>query len=112
MNKDYSETLKKLIKNYKKEDIVYVKPLDILLSRIKATKEEIEEELMNLKNLEFTEKQEKDEETRYVLFFVHSKRKGRVYVITFTNKIKLITIFPIGRKTLRRYRKKRFIYKT
>lgn len=108
MERDYSEELKNLIKKYKKEDIEYGKPLDYLLFRNKAAKEKIEKEIFECKNLEFTEKQERNREIRYVLYFVYSRKKGRAYILKFNKKIRVITIYPIGKRTLRRYRKKRF----
>lgn len=107
MIKDYSKEVKDLVKKYKKENIEYGKPFDFLLKRVKANKEEVEEEILGCKNLSLTQKQTKDREIRYALFFVYSKRKGRQYVITFReNKIRIITIFPLGRKTIKRYNKK------
>jgi len=108
MAKDYSEEVKTLIIGYKKEDAEYGKPLEYLLSRNKMTKEEIVKEIFECKNLEFTEKQERKGEIRYVLYFVYSRKKGRAYILRFNEKIRIITIYPIGKKTLRRYRKKRF----
>lgn len=109
MKKDYSEEIKKIISELKSKEVEFRKSEDYLLNRINATKKEIEEELSNLNNLEFVEKQERNDEIRYALFFVYSRRKGRVYVLTFKDKIVLVTAFPIGRNTLKKYNKKRFI---
>ncbi len=107
MVKDYSEEVKKLIKKYKKEDIVFGKEIDFLLKRIGISREEIEKEILDCKNLSLTEKQVKEGEIRYALFFIYSKRKGRQYIITFREKeLRVITIFPLGRKTIKRYKKK------
>ena len=107
MEEDYSIELKELLKRYSKEEIEFGKPEKFILPRIKATKEEIQEEILNCDNLSFVQKQEKDGEIRYALFFVYNKRKGRQYIITFRdNKIRMITVFPLGRKTLRKYKKK------
>ncbi len=107
MTKDYSEEVMQLIKNYKKENIVFGKEIDFLVKRIGISKEEIEKEILDCKNLFLTEKQFKDGETRYALFFIYGKRKGRQYVIIFREKeMRIITIFPLGRKTLKRYTKK------
>jgi len=77
-----------------------------LLRRVKLLRQEIEEEIINCKNLSFTEKQVKDNEIRYALFFIYTKRRGRKYIITFRNGgIRIITIFPLGRKTIRSTRK-------
>lgn len=62
MEIDYSEEVKNLIKNYKKEDIVFGKDLDFLLKRIGISKEKIEEEIMKCENLSFVKKQIKDNE--------------------------------------------------
>ncbi len=107
MKQDYSGEVKELIKKYKKEDIVYGKGLDFFIRRIKAGKEEIENEVLNCNDLSLTERQLKDGEIRYALFFIYSKRKGRKYVINFREaKLRIITIIPLGRKTLTRYKKK------
>ncbi len=104
---NYSNEVKELIKKYKKEDIVFGKPLDFLVSRVKSTKEKIEDEILSCDNLTFTEKQIKDDEIRYSLFFIYSKKKGRKYSITFRDStLRVITIFPLGRRTLKKYRKK------
>ena len=89
--------------------ILYIKSLNFLLPRIKSTKEEVEEEILSCAGLEFAEKQERGNETRYVLFFIYSRRKGRVYVLKFNDKINVITAFPLGKRTLKKYRKRRFI---
>ena len=107
MQKDYSDEIKSLIKNYKKEAIVFGKSVDFLLKRIEIPKEKIEEEIMKCENLVFTKKQIRNDETRYALFFIYSNRKGRQYVITFRDReLRVITVFPLGRKTLKKYRKK------
>ncbi|MBS3089084.1 hypothetical protein J4402_04920 [Candidatus Pacearchaeota archaeon] len=107
MIEDCSEEVKKLINEYKKDGIVFGKDIDFFLKRNKMSKQEIEEEIINCKNLSFTEKQIKDNETRYALFFIYSGRKGRKYIVTFRDgNIRVITIFPLGRKTLKRYKKK------
>ena len=99
----------KLLKNYSKDDVVFGKIEKYILDRINASKEEVINELFSSENLEFVEKQEKSNETRYILFFVYSKRKGRVYVIIFGRELRIITAYPLGRKTLLKYKKKRFI---
>ena len=104
---DFSKEVKELIKKYVKENIVFGKTLNMLLFRLAISKEEIEKEIISCENLSFTEKQIKDREERYALFFSYNKKRGRKYVITFRgNNIRIITIFPLGRKTLKKYRKK------
>ncbi|MFA5857402.1 MAG: hypothetical protein WC867_08630 [Candidatus Pacearchaeota archaeon] len=108
MGDDYSNEVKELIERYKKKGFRYAKPLDFLLDRIGDKKENIETELINLENIKFCEKQQRNGEIRYSIYFVYSNKKGRVYVVTFEDKIVVITIFPIGKTTLKKY-KKRFI---
>ena|SRR3989344_1999981 len=106
MAKNYLGELKELIERYKEKGFRYAKPIDFLLERINDTKENIEKELIDFKDLKFYEKQERKGEIRYTLYYVYSNRKGRVYVIAFENKIVIVTIFPIGKKTLKKYKKK------
>ena len=77
-----------LLKNYSKDDIVFGKIEKYILNRINASKEEVINELFSGENLKFVEKQEKNNETRYALFFVYSKRKGRVYVVKFGRELR------------------------
>ncbi|HLC31660.1 MAG TPA: hypothetical protein VJK51_03255 [Candidatus Nanoarchaeia archaeon] len=107
MLKEDVKQFKKKVREYKKEDIIFGKSLEILLSRIKAAKEQVETEIMSCNHLILVEKQVKDNEIRYGLFFIYGRKKGRKYVITFRdNKIRIITVFPLGRKTLKKYRNK------
>ncbi|MEK6914256.1 MAG: hypothetical protein AABW83_01255 [Nanoarchaeota archaeon] len=106
MTKDYSEELKELIEKFKDRGFRYAKPIDILLERINDTKENIEKELIDLNGLIFCSKQERSGEIRYILYYIYSNRKGRIYAITFQDKIVIITIFPVGKKTLKKYKRK------
>ena len=106
MPKDYSEELKEMIKKHKDKGFRYAKPIDFLLERISDTKENIEKELIDFKGLKFCEKQERKGETRYLLYYIYSNRNERVYAIAFEDKIVIITIFPIGKKTLKKCKKK------
>lgn len=107
MMKDYSKEIKELIEKYKDNGIVFGKERYFILRRIKSSKESIEKEIFFCKNLYLTEKQVKGNEIRYVLYFVYSHRKGRQYVLTFRdNNIRIITAFPLGRRTIKKYSKK------
>ena len=106
MTKNYKEEVTNLIQKYKKQDIEFGKDINILLRRIKATKEEVETEILTHNNLVHVEKQEKDKEIRYGLYYLYSRKKGRKYVITFRDKLRIITIIPLGKRTLKKYRKK------
>jgi len=107
MKEDYSNEVKEIIKQYNKDNIEYGKDLNFFIRRLKVNEGEIEGEILKCDNLSFTEKQIKEGEIRYALFFVYGKRKGRKYIITFRDsRLRIITIFPLGKKTLRKYRKK------
>lgn len=107
MEEDLIDDIKNRIKQYKRENIVFGKPLEFILLRLHTTKEEIEDEILSCRDLTFVEKQKRGVEERYSLFFIYSRRKGRVYVITFRdNFLRIVTAFPLGRKTLRKYHKK------
>ena len=101
--------IKKLISAFSEETIEFGKKEEYILERINSTKEKVIRELLILENLEFVEKQERKNETRYALYFVYSKRNGRVYIITLKDKLRVITAYPLGKKTLSKYDKKRFI---
>ncbi len=105
MKKDYFEEVKELLRNYELDDIEYGKPLNLLLSRIKVSKEEVQKELLQHHNLVYTEKQERGGEVRYALFFIYSNGKGRLYTITFRNKIRVITIIPLGKTSVKGIKK-------
>ncbi len=110
--KDCSDSLKEKIKQYQKEKLLFtkLKLLDWLCKRNNMTLEEIKIELLTLKNLRHTEKQEieykGEKEERFKCYFVYSNTRGRCYVLKFEENMKIITVFPIGRTTLRRYRRK------
>ncbi len=106
--KDYSEEIKKLIEKFKEKGFEYGKTKEYLEFRNGCSIEDIEKELLEQKDLRFTEKQIKEGEKRYKLYYVYNKRKGRAYVITFRNKIRIITIYPLGPGTLNKYNKARF----
>lgn len=105
------EELKNKLKSYKREDIVFTKPnLEILLSDRKLDRNELIEEILSLKNLKYIETEERIHkginELRYRLYFVYSRSRGRFYVVRFNSKLKIITVFRLGRKTLNRYKRR------
>ena len=105
--KNYSKEVKEFIKSCDKE-IVFGKPLELLCWRNRCTLEDIKEDLFK-REANYVHLQNRDNETRYILYHIYSEKKGRAYVITFRgNKIRVITIYPIGTKTLIRYKKRRF----
>jgi len=106
--KNYSEEIKILLAEYKDKGFEYGKPVSYLEFRNGCSIEEIESEIFNSDEIEFTEKQIKESEIRYKTYFVYTKKTGRVYVITFRQKIRIITVYPIGRSTLKRYSKAKF----
>ena len=106
--KDYVEELKRLIEKYKKKGFEYGKPINYLEWRNGCSIKEMERELLEFKDIKFVEKQIKDKEKRYKTYHVYSSKRGRAYVITFRNKIRIITIYPLGPHTIRRYHKAKF----
>jgi len=76
--KNYSGEIKKLIFQYKYKGFEYGKPVSYLEFRNGCSIEEIENEILNSDEIEFTEKQIKEGETRYKTYFIYTKknRKG------------------------------------
>jgi len=105
MAKNYLEELRILIEKYKGDGFEWGKPIDYLEFRNGCSKEEMEREIIYCKNIEFTEKQKEQGETRYKLYFIYSSKTGRVYVIKFTERIRIITVYSIGRQTLKNYKR-------
>jgi glutathione peroxidase-family protein len=108
MTKNYSEELRRLIEKYKERGFEWGKPADYLEFRNGCSKREMEKEILNFnyEDVEFVEKQKEQGETRYKLYFVYSSKTGRVYVLRFTKKIRIITVYPIGKQTLKNYKRK------
>jgi len=106
--KNYSEEIKELIKKHLNKGFEYGKPIEYLEFRNGCTKEDFERELKELINLEFTEKQIKEGEKRYKLYFVYSRKTSRVYVLTFREKIRIISIYPLGKSTIKKYNQVKF----
>ena len=108
MLKDYSEEVKGLLKRFYERGFEFGKSEEYLKHRTGASFGEMAEELKNCKFLKFTERREAEGEKRYTLYFVYNKRSGRAYAITFRDKIRVITAFPLGHRTLIKYNRKRF----
>jgi uncharacterized DUF497 family protein len=106
--KDYSEEFKILLEKYKEKGIEYGKPVNYLEFRNGLAIEEMEKEFLGFKNLAFTERQIKEGEKRYKIYHVYSSKKGRVYIVTFRDKIRIISIYPLGPGTVKRYYKAKF----
>ncbi|MFH1803044.1 MAG: hypothetical protein ABH864_06385 [archaeon] len=106
MTKDYSRELKELIEEHKEKGFEWEKPIDYLEFRNGLSKEQMEKEVLDYAHVEFVEKQSEQGETRYKLYFVYSSKTGRVYVLKFTEKIRIITVYPIGKQTLKSYKRK------
>ena len=106
MVKDYCEEVKELIEKHKEKGFEWGKPIEYLEFRNGCSREEMEKELLDYNNVEFVEKQKEEDETRYKLYIVYSFRSGRVYVLKFTEKIRIITVYPLGRTILKKYKEK------
>lgn len=108
MAKNYVEELRGLIEKYRGRGFEYGKPIEYLEFRNSMSREKMEEEILSCLNLKYVGKQYIDEEKRYALYYVYSGSRGRTYVLRFTEKIRIVTVYPIGRMTLRKYKKVRF----
>ena len=109
MTEDYSEKIKEMIKNFSEKDFEFGKPVELLYFLSGGlTNEDMKKEILGCKNLEFTEKRKVKGEIRYTLYFIYSNKRGRAYALTFRNKIRLITVFPLGRRTLKKYKRRKF----
>jgi hypothetical protein len=106
MAKNYAEELKEMIDKYKEKGFEWGKPVDYLEFRNGCSYEEMEKEILDYDNVEFVEKQIEQGEIRYKLYFVYSSKTGRVYVLKFTEKIRIITVYPLGKTTLKNYNRK------
>ncbi len=110
--RDKSDVVKEKVKKYSKDQIFFTKSriLDWLCKRNNTTVDKMKEEVLNPKDLTFTEKQQiehgGEKEERFRCYFVYSNNRGRRYVLKFDKQIKIITVFPLGRTTLKRYRKR------
>ncbi len=112
VKRDKSDVVKEKVKKYTKDQVVFTKSriLDWLCKRNNTIVEKMKEEVLNPKGLIFTEKQQVEydgeKEERFRCYFIYSNNRGRCYVLKFDNQIRIITVFPLGRTTLKRYRKK------
>jgi hypothetical protein len=83
--------------------------LNWLEERNNKTVEDMKSELLNPEKLMFAQEQsvcfKNNPEKRFRCYFVYSKSKGRCYILRFNKEVKVITAFPLGRKTLKRYKK-------
>ena len=99
----------RILRRYNPESVEFGKDLAYLCFRNNASKEEFVNEIFSPENLQIIEKQEINNEERFALYFIYSKTRGRVYILRFySEKIRVITIFPLGRRTLNKYFKRKF----
>lgn len=108
---DHSNEVKEKLKKYAVSDITFTKKnYREILHKRKISDDEISRDITNPEKLVFAQKQIRTfkgiDEIRYRCYFVYSHSRGRCYVLKFNSKLRIITIFPIGRKTLNRYRKR------
>ncbi|MBT4651761.1 hypothetical protein HOC13_04550 [Candidatus Woesearchaeota archaeon] len=110
-DKDPRNFILKEIKRYKRENIYFGKTFEIVKKQHSDIPSEriLKNILIEGKNLEFAEIQEISKETRYTLYFVFSEKNGIRYSLTFRDKkVRIITVHKIGKRTLKKYYKKRF----
>ena len=112
VKQDWSDVIKEKVKKYSKNQIIFTKSrlIDWLCNRNQSSIDKMKEEIINSNQLIFTEKQEVDyegeKEERFKCYFIYSGNKGRCYVLKFNHQIKVITAFPLGRTTLKKYRRR------
>jgi len=98
-----------LMKIYSKENIEFGKDLDYLCFRNNCKKENFLEDLFCYENLNVVVKQKRNNEERFALYYIYSEKRGRAYVLKFyADKIRIITIYSLGNKTLKKYNKRKF----
>jgi len=106
------EDLVKKIKSYKKEQIIFTKKnyKDSVINDRDFNEEVLKEELLKLDNLEVIEPQTRKfkgkTETRYRVYLIYSNSKGKCFIIKPNKNLKIITVFPLGRKTLNKWKNK------
>jgi hypothetical protein len=105
MTKNYLEELKELIDKFRDKGFEWGKPIDYLEFRNGCSKEEMEKEILDYSDTEYVEKQRLMEETSYKLYFIYSSKTGRVYVLRFTTKIRVITVYPLSGVTIKKYKR-------
>ncbi len=110
---DWSKFIKNKVKNYQLSDIKFtkIKLLNWLEKRNKSTIQDLKTEVHNSTNLVFVAKQEGEfqgsKEIRYKCYHIFSGSRGRCFILTFNNSnIKVITVFPLGRTTISKYKKR------
>ena len=109
MPRDWSSFVRKKLQ--KGLEITFTKEdLDWLTRRNGCSIQDMEDELRSPDNMVFVERQEVEfrgrAEVRFRCYFVYSGNKGRCFIIIFDDGVKVLTAFPLGRTTLRRYRRK------
>jgi len=95
----------------RRTEIIFTKKDNAFLERRnKITIEEMKEELQTAEHLVFAHKQiityQGKNEERFRCYFVYSNTKGRCYILRFNHQVKVITVFPLGRKTLVKYKRR------
>jgi uncharacterized DUF497 family protein len=111
IKRDYSKEVLRIIKKYKMNEWQFGKPEELISHDFpqKLTYDDIKKELLLLDSPEFTHKEERNGEYRYTIYTKDSRFKGKVFVITLRQEsIRVITAFPLGRKTYLKYEKKKF----
>jgi hypothetical protein len=98
------------MKGLNPSDVVFTKKsVEILLARVKTSRDEIVTEITSLRGITSVTRSERLHqgklEIRYQCYFIYSNARGRCYIVTLNGQLKIITVYPIGRATIRRYRR-------
>ena len=90
------------------------KQLDFIEKRNHQSLNDIKIELIKAKYLKFVQKelvlQQGILETRFQCYFLYPDGKGKKFVITFNGIIRIITVFPLGRLSMKKVLKKFIIF--
>jgi len=111
MCKNYSEEALNLIRKYKDNKWEFGKPEEVISHDFsqKLSYEDIKNILSALTEPEFTHREKRDGEFRYTIHTKDSKYRGKTFVITVRNEsIRVITAFPMGKRTYKKYNRKKF----
>ena len=103
--KNLSETVKKKLKEYPKEYIIFTKHALNRIEIRKLDKKQIINELTNPEKLKVAILKDKIKD-EYDLLFIKSKRKGSRYFISFTpDTIRIISAMTLGKSTMKYIKK-------
>jgi hypothetical protein len=105
---DCSREIRRMLSQRHPTDVVIAKrDAERLLRRNGLTLTQAQQEAMTLRDLRFAFKKEhtyeNSTEFRYTCYCIYSNTRGRCFVLRLNGTVKIVTMYPLGRKTIRRY---------